>query len=145
VDVMETWNASGENHSCLHWGGYGGTAEEREKHRVKRTRVYGIEEAHEYGFAWEQGERREEEGGRLVWYVDGRPVMKAERPRGTRRLEEWRVLLNVALGGNVCDGKVPADGAYEMVVEKLVMSESPPGGWEKFEQDWKRAPEGKPL
>jgi beta-glucanase (GH16 family) len=144
VDVFEAWNGAGVNHACLHWGGYSGTPEDKRKHRIVTTPIERIREVHTYGFAWEQPELGFE-GGRMVWYVDGAPVMKAYKPEGTRRFEGWRVLLNVALGGNVCDGRVPADGEYDMVVDRLVMCESPPGGWEKFDMDWHKAPEGRTL
>jgi len=79
-----------------------------------------------------------------VWYVDGKAVMKAKIPSGTRRLEEWQFILNIAMGGNVCGGKVPEDGAYQMVVHELQMLEEPFGGWQAFERDWNTAPEGHP-
>jgi hypothetical protein len=144
VDVFEAWNGAGVNHACLHWGGYTGTPEDRRKHRIVTTPIERITQPHAYGFAWEQPEMGGE-GGRMVWYVDGVPVMKASKPDGTRRFEGWRVLLNVALGGNVCDGRVPADGAYDLVVERLEMCEAPPGGWQKFDMDWHKAPEGRTL
>jgi hypothetical protein len=99
-----------------------------------------------FGVAFEEeadpGNRAER--GRLVWYVDGKAVMKAKIPSGTRRLEEWQFILNIAMGGNVCGGKVPEDGAYQMVVHELQMLEEPVGGWQAFERDWNTAPEGHP-
>lgn len=78
----------------------------------------------------------------MIWYIDGRAVMKAQRPPGTRPMEDWRVILNVAVGGNVCGGRVPRDGCYDFVVHELRMCDEPDGGWEGFERDWVRAKEG---
>jgi beta-glucanase (GH16 family) len=143
VDIFEAWNGSDVNHSCLHWGGYSDWRD-KSKHRVITTRIPAIEGQHEYGFAWDQVEGKGD-GGYMIWYIDGKPVMRATRPRGTRRLECWRILLNIAVGGNVCNGNTPNDGSYDMVVSKLIMSDEPPGGWERFGQDWNSAPEGRGL
>lgn len=78
----------------------------------------------------------------MVWYIDGKPVMKAGIPDGTRRLSEYRIIVNVACGGNVCAGKVPADGTYDLVVHELRFEDQPPGGWRGFESAWNSAPEG---
>jgi hypothetical protein len=73
----------------------------------------------------------------MVWYIDGRPVMKGTIPAGTRPMREFSILLNVAMGGNVCAGQVPADGAYDMVVYALhAANELEYGGWNRFEADW---------
>jgi hypothetical protein len=143
VDIFEAWNGGDECHSCLHWGNYTDFAD-KSKHRVVNNRIPAIEGPHEYGFAWDQVEGNAD-GGYLIWYIDGRAVMRAQRPPGTRRLESWRVLLNIAVGGSVCDGAVPSDGSYDMVVSKLSMSDDPPGGWQRFGQDWNSAPEGRAL
>lgn len=95
---------------------------------------------HRFGFAWDQPERGE--GGRLIWYIDGRAVMKAERPPGTRRMEDYRVLLNVAAGGNVCQGRVPASGCYDFVIHEMKICDAPELGWETVESDWKHAEQG---
>lgn len=145
VDVVEMWNGERINHSCLHWGHFNG--EDWNKHRVIETEVPGIQAAEGavFGLAWEEGSDGDRgERGRLVWYVDGRAVMKARIPQGARRLEEWNVVLNVAMGGNVCQGKVPQDGVYQMVVHELKMCEEPVGGWQGFERDWSMAKEGHP-
>jgi beta-glucanase (GH16 family) len=141
VDIFEAWNGERENHCCLHWGHYNG--EDWNKHRVVATPLSNINKQHTYGFAWEQPVQGE--GGRCVWYIDGKPVMKAERPHGTRRFEEWRIILNVAIGGNVCKGQVPSDGCYDLVVHDLKMCEAPEGGWSQFERDWQKANEGHAL
>jgi beta-glucanase (GH16 family) len=141
VDIMESWNGSSDNHTCLHWGSY--EPSELGKHRVAQTSVSNLTKPHSYGFAWEQPEQ--EEGGRCIWYIDGRAVMKSSKPSGIRRFEEYRILLNVAIGGDVCKGAVPRDGTYEMTVHDLKMCEAPQGGWERFDEDWKRARAGKPL
>lgn len=86
-----------------------------------------------YDFAWHQPDGRR---GRLLWYVDGRPVMKAAVPEGTRPMRDMTVLLNVAMGGNVCAGKAPADGRYDMVVSTLFLAGEPEKGWGGFDRDW---------
>jgi beta-glucanase (GH16 family) len=143
VDIFESWNGDLKNHSCLHWGHYT-TPEELQKHRVTSTHIPDMNQPHEYGVAWTQPEWGQE-GGQLVFYVDGRTVMKATKPPGTRRFEDWRILLNIAVGGNVCGGQRPADGSYDLVLTRVSMSSQPPGGWEQFEQDWKSAPLGRPI
>jgi hypothetical protein len=144
VDIFEAWNGLPVNHSCLHWGNYT-SPEDKSKHRVVGTQMPDLHQPHEYGFAWEQPQEWGQDGGRLVWYIDGRAVLKAAKPPGTRRLEEWRILLNIAVGGNVCDGRIPTDGAYDMVVSRLTMSDVPPGGWGQFENDWNFANGGNAL
>jgi beta-glucanase (GH16 family) len=138
IDIMEAWNGDKTNHCCLHWGHFAG--EDMAKHRVCETEISGITKPHVYGFAWDQPEHGD--GGRLIWYIDGRPVMKGTRPNGTRRMEDFQVILNVAIGGNVCNGAVPKDGVYDMTVHELKMCDSPNGGWEGFERDWPRTREG---
>lgn len=72
--------------------------------------------------------------------------MKGNIPAGTRRMEDYRILLNIAMGGNVCQGKLPADGYYDMVVSEMMMCESPPCRWgDGFERDWAGAREGKTM
>ena len=78
----------------------------------------------------------------MLWLIDGGGVMRAEIPEGTRRLKEWNVVINVAMGGNVCGGKTPKEGSYDFVVHDLRMSGEPDGGWGRVEQDWKRTREG---
>jgi beta-glucanase (GH16 family) len=140
VDIFESWNGDRVNHSCLHWGHH--ISEDWNKHRVRDTLVADMASpaGHAYAFAWDQPAQGE--GGRMVWYIDGRAVMKAQRPPGTRRMEDWRIILNVAVGGNVCAGRVPQDGCYDFVVHELRMCDEPDGGWESFERDWVGAEEG---
>ena len=95
------------------------------------------------GFAWAQDEDRDGAPGRMIWYLDGRPVMKASIPQGTRRLSDYRVIINVAMGGNVCQGKLPADGTYDFVVRELAMWDTPSGGWDQFARDFDHTIEGK--
>jgi hypothetical protein len=57
-------------------------------------------------------------------------------------MEDFQVILNIAVGGNVNKGAVPADGAYDMCVHELKMCESPEGGWGRFEGDWQHVKEG---
>ena len=79
----------------------------------------------------------------MVWWIDGVPVMKAPIPPDMNRpMADFVVLLNVAMGGNVCQGRVPAEGSYNFVVHQMFMSEEPEGGWQRFETDWTKAREG---
>ena len=71
--------------------------------------------------------------------------MKADIPPGTRRISDWNIILNVAMGGNVCGGRLPSDGTYDFVVHELKMSEEPIGGWNQFGMDWQRGREGKTM
>ncbi|KAM3498306.1 hypothetical protein MY10362_008362 [Beauveria mimosiformis] len=102
IDIAETWNGDAENHSCLHWGQH----DQPDRHRIRGTRIPDMRQRPvQYDFVWEQpgGEAGR---GRMIWYIDGRPVMKATVPEGTRPLRDMTVLLNVAMGGNVCqDGE----------------------------------------
>ena len=98
---------------------------------------------HVFELAWDQPE--DGVGGKLVWYIDGRAVMKASIPAGTRRISDWKVILNVAMGGNVCGGRLPEIGLYDFVVHELKMSAEPTGSWRRFAEDWERTREGKTL
>ena len=130
------------NHSCLHWGHFNG--EDWNKHRVIETPIPDMAHVpHVFELAWEQPD--DGNGGKLVWYIDGRAVMKASIPAGTRRISDWKVILNVAMGGNVCGGRLPEDGSYDFVVHSLKMDDSPPGGWGRFAGDWEVAREGKTM
>jgi hypothetical protein len=143
-DILETWNADNVNHSCLHWGQFNG--EDWEKHRVIETNIGDMASGRpiKYEFVWQQdeGAQRNTGGGRAVWYIDGRAVMKAAIPTGARRMSDWQIIINVAMGGNVCQGKTPADGHYDMVVHELKLCDEPTGGWSRFEADWQGAPNG---
>ena len=133
IDIAETWNGDRENKSCLHWGFH----HEPQKHRTMGTRIPDMHARPvRYDFVWDQPGGTPGQG-RMVWYVDRRPVMKATIPEGTRPMREYNVLLNVAMGGNVCGGKTPADGTYDMVVGSLALdNELENGGWNRFEADW---------
>lgn len=137
---MEAWNGDIINHSCLHWGFFNG--EDHDKHRVLETPVPGIggSDGVKYDFAWDVDDRTGY--GRLLWVIDGRAVMRAEKPRGTRPIRDFRILINIAVGGNVCEGHMPRDGSYEAVIRELAMWDAPPGGWAYFERAWNEAPEG---
>ncbi|KAF1980697.1 glycoside hydrolase family 16 protein, partial [Aulographum hederae CBS 113979] len=141
IDILESWNGDRVNHSCLHWGFFNG--EDWNKHRVVDTTIpsMGRYDGHTCELVWDMPPTGD--GGRIIWYLDGQAVMKAEKPPGTRRIEHFRIILNVAMGGNVCNGKVPRDGSYEMVVHELRMCDDPPGGWQRFEQDWRGCKEGR--
>jgi len=141
IDIIETWNSDLTNHSCLHWGNYNG--EDWNKHRVIDTHMPDMARAkggHTYEFVWDQPENGQ--GGRLLWYIDGRAVMKASVPQGTRRMSDWMIIINVAMGGNVCQGKTPQDGYYDFVIYSLGLFEEPRAGWRSFESDFQSAPEG---
>jgi hypothetical protein len=137
---METWNADLINHSCLHWGHF--NAEDAQKHRVIETQIpdFARSPGHEFGLAWDQPDNGV--GGRLVWYIDGRVVMKASIPPGTRRISDWQVIINVAMGGNVNQGVVPADGTYDFVVHGIAMCDAPVGGWDRFNNAFASGAEG---
>ncbi|PHH83612.1 hypothetical protein CDD82_6640 [Ophiocordyceps australis] len=133
IDIAETWNGDCEIRSCLHWGPH----QEGDKHRVMGTHISDLASRPvRYDFAWDQS-GREPGQGRLLWYIDGKPVMKADVPQGTRPMREMAMLLNVAMGGNVCGGKAPADGKYHMVIDMLCLAEElEGGGWKRFDSDW---------
>lgn len=139
IDIAETWNGDLENHSCLHWGHH----HEGDKHRVLGTKIPDMNgRPVRYDLAWDQPGGQPGQG-RLVWYIDGRPVMKGHIPGGTRPMRDMTILLNVAMGGNVCQGVTPADGYYDMVIYSLYASEEPElGGWGGFEHAWQHTPEG---
>jgi len=138
VDIFEAWNGETTNHCCLHWGHF--NREDANKHRVVETPIKNLSHKHTYGFAWEQPE--DGGGGRCVWYIDGKSVMKAQKPAGTRRFEEWRIILNVAVGGDVCNGQTPSDGCYDLIVHELKMCLGPEGRWQRFDRDWVKTKEG---
>ncbi|KAL5421203.1 hypothetical protein PMIN04_005820 [Paraphaeosphaeria minitans] len=144
VDICESWQGAPENHTCLHWGHYNG--EDHNKHQVVVTPLPDMARCpHTYGFAWIEEDGIPNWRGRMVWYIDGRPVQKANIPLGIRRMEDFRILLNIAMGGTVCQGKLPTDGYYDMVVSDMMMCEEPRGGWQQFERDFGAAPEGHPV
>ena len=143
VDIFESWNGDLINHSSLHWGNFD-TADAK-KHRTIETSTPGMArpEGHMYGFAWDQKEDKDGSPGRLVWYVDWKPVMKADIPLGTRRMSNYSIIFNIAMGGNVIQNVTPVDGVYELVVHSLELYEAPPGGWGQFNNDYHTAAEGK--
>ena len=146
LDILETWNADNVNHSCLHWGQF--NSEDWDKHRVMETHIGDMASGRpiRYELVWDQDERadRNTGGGRAVWYIDGRPVMKAPIPAGARRMSDWQIIINIAMGGNVCQGKTPVNGHYDMIIHELKVCDEPTGGWSKFESDWQMGPEGHP-
>lgn len=144
VDIFESWNGDCVNHSCLHWGHFNG--EDWNKHRVLETPIHDMAQREvTMGFAWQQNGDQNGAGGKMIWYIDGRPIMKASIPEGTRRLSDYRIIINVAMGGNVCQGKLPADGTYDFVLRGLGMWETPAGGWEQFARDFDSTTEGKTM
>ncbi|KAL1303813.1 hypothetical protein AAFC00_000274 [Neodothiora populina] len=144
IDIMEEWDGDAVNHTCLHWGHFNG--QDWNKHRVLETPVPNIV-AHRggvrYDFVWDEDESSGK--GKLLWLIDGRPIMRAEKPKDTRRMSEFRILINIAVGGNVCQGHMPTDGCYETVVRELAMWDAPPAGWSGFEKMWKHGKEGKTM
>lgn len=143
IDICETWNGDAVNHACLHWGNY--SASDSNKHRVIETPLDSLNIAHDYGFAWDQTAVSGAERGRLIWYLDETAIMRASIPEGIRPLQDFRVLLNVAMGGDVCQGTLPTAGTYDLIVHELCMLEEPCGGWQKFDQDWNNAKEGNTM
>ncbi|KIV88997.1 hypothetical protein PV10_08618 [Exophiala mesophila] len=142
IDIAETWNGDGINHSCLHWGQF--TPEDNWKHRVVGSFIPGMQQGRpvRFEFAWDQNEQAGGQG-RMVWYIDGRPVMKASIPQGTRKMADFNILLNIAMGGNVTQGKTPAQGVYDFVVYDMKMLDQPEnGGWQKFDHDFHTTREG---
>lgn len=141
MDIAETWNGDKVNHSCLHWGFF--NDEDRQKHRVIPTPINDMDvRPVRYDFAWEQPGGQAGQG-RLLWYIDGRPVMKATIPSGTRPMRDFQILFNVAMGGNVNGGNIPGDGAYDMVVHYCALREEPEnGGWGRFHGEWGVTQEG---
>lgn len=138
---METWNGDRNNKSCLHWGFFNG--EDWNKHITQSTQLDHMPNVPvKYDFAWDQPGGQAGQG-RMIWYIDGRPVMKAPVPAGTRPLRDFTVLLNVAMGGNVCAGQRPADGSYDLVVHAMWMTDELEGGFGRFESEWGSAPDGK--
>ena len=135
IDIAETWNRSMENHACLHWGHY--TPQDADKHRVAKNLIPDMDARPvKFDLYWDEPARK------LVWLVDGRPVMREEIPVGLRPMADWNILLNVAMGGNVCDGQRPVDGTYEMVVHYMTMFMIEARA---IDQYWKKARPGKPL
>jgi hypothetical protein len=54
-------------------------------YRVIGTRIQDMARRPvKYEFAWDQNEQNGQ--GRLIWWIDGREVMKAPIPDGTRRM-----------------------------------------------------------
>jgi hypothetical protein len=78
----------------------------------------------------------------MIWFIDAQPVMKAEIPPGLRRIRDWNVVINVAMGGNVCQGQAPVEGSWDLVVHELRMSGEPDGGWGRVEGAWRDCREG---
>ncbi|OQE29626.1 hypothetical protein PENSTE_c002G00712 [Penicillium steckii] len=143
IDIMEAWNGDAVNHTCLHWGHFNG--EDWDKHRVLETPIPNITSPMgvRYDFIWDEDESTGR--GRLVWLIDGRPIMRAEKPPGTRKMSEFRILLNIAVGGNVCQGVMPNDGYYDIVVRELAMWDAPPWGWNHFERIWNDSKDGNTM
>lgn len=70
--------------------------------------------------------------------------MKGNIPLGTRKMQDFRILINIAMGGTVNKGQLPSNGYYDLVISDLKMCEEPVGGWGGFESAWSSTPEGKP-
>ncbi|CAD6505345.1 BgTH12-00836 [Blumeria graminis f. sp. triticale] len=140
VKICEWWNQNPLNHSCIHWGQY--NDEDKEKHRIVKTSLHETPVIHQYSFVWEQAPSGV--GGRMLWYIDECPVMRASIPDGIRPMRDFQIILNVAMGGNVCQDRLPAEGVYDLVVHDLKLMEEPQGGWAVFNRDWEREIEGQP-
>ncbi len=131
IDLLEVANGSAVNTSCLHWGHY--NAEDHFKHRVVKTALSAVASAQgeTFSFAWE--------GGRAVWYVAGRAVMKAIMPSGSRPLREFNLVANIAMGGTLCNHTNPKDGTYDMIIHELSVVDELPT---TFDSDFRMAAEG---
>jgi len=130
VDILETWGGRSENGACLHWGHF--TPQDGHKHRMTKTPIARMELPHTYGFSWE--------GRRCVWFIDGRPTMRAVLPDTCRPFSEYNIILNIAMGGNVMNGERPDPGEYFMVVHSLGVWDAP-----NFEGAWALATEGRTM
>jgi hypothetical protein len=144
VDIFESWNGDLVNHSSLHWGDF--KKEDANKHHSIDTNTPDMArpEGRMYGFAWDQEEDKDGSPGRMVWYVDWKPVMKASTPPGTRKMSDYTILFNVTLGGDAIQNVAPVDGVYELVVHSLDLYEAPPGGWSEFNNEYNTTAEGHP-
>ena len=67
-----------------------------------------------YEFAWDQDPATLQ--GRLMFWIDGRPVMRSDIPPGLRPMQDFVVLLNIAMGGNVTQGRTPGDGTFPTAI-----------------------------
>lgn len=136
VDIHECWNGLKENGTCLHWGHFNG--QDWDKHRVLKKPV--STGRYSYGFAWNYKEKK------LLWFLDGKPTMKAAIPKLTRSLTEFQIVLNVAMGGNVMNGSVPSmPSSHDMIISDLAMYREPPCGWSEFNSTWEIAKEGNTM
>lgn len=111
---MEAWNGTLDNHSCLHWGQH--DAADANKHQVVKTRLPDLASPRGVLFSFAWFENPTTGGRKLIWYIDGVPLMRASKPAGTPPLKEFRIMSKIAVGGTVNEGTLPADGTYEMVV-----------------------------
>ncbi|OCL15198.1 glycoside hydrolase family 16 protein [Glonium stellatum] len=150
VDIMEAFGPKLANVTSHHWGtfDFGQHPEERKKHSTMEHAMpdFGRPEGHRYDLVWDQPPEDVDgiqgKGGRLIWYIDGQPKMKSSIAPGTRKMSDWQILLNVALGGNGVGGQAPTDGAWQLIVHELKLSDEPDGGWEKVGHDWETTPTG---
>ena len=143
IDILESWNNGPINHTNLHWGFF--TPQDAQKHRSIETNMPDLTrpQGHEYGFAWDQPDSGV--GGRMVWYIDRKAVMKADIPAGTRKMSDWQVIINIAMGGDVNQGAVPANGSYDFVVHAISMCDAPADGWDDFNNAFNAAPAGQAM
>ena len=139
VDISESWNSDPTNHTCLHWGFF--TPQDSQKHRVIETPLPGLNQRPvKFEFAWQQDDNTGT--GRMMWWIDGNPVMKAEIPPGLRRMRDWCVIINIAMGGNVNQGRAPNEGSWDMVIHEVRLNETPDGGWQRMDGAWGHTPDG---
>ncbi|CCU81685.1 beta-1,3-glucanase [Blumeria hordei DH14] len=140
VKICEIWNGNALNHSCIHWGHY--SDEDKEKHKIIKTYLQKTPVMHKFSFVWEQAPGGV--GGRMLWYIDECPVMRASIPDSIRPMRDFQIILNVAMGGNICQDQMPEEGVYDLVVHDLKLMDEPQGGWAVFNRDWEREIEGRP-
>lgn len=72
-------------------------------------------------------------GYSLTWYVDGRPTTSVTVPSPPfSSLALFAPIINLAMGGTLCQHVAPRDGSYEMILGRMALFEDPPGGWPAF-------------
>ncbi|KAJ5946612.1 Concanavalin A-like lectin/glucanase subgroup [Penicillium verhagenii] len=52
-----------------------------------------------YDFVWDENEITGR--GHLVWLIDGKPIVRAEKPPGTGKMSDFRIFLNIVVRGNI--------------------------------------------
>ncbi len=118
---MEFFGTSRKNLFCAHWGPHG--PQDSHLHSVYEHKVADPTSFHTYGLAWK--------GNHLGFYCDRSLVHTCTPPHPPfADLKDFRLILNIAMGGNPLEGKKPAEqGNWRMEVEYVSRWRLPPGGW----------------